>query len=132
MQALTALWSLDGHNFYLLNQYYMVFLRKKQNSVEVKDFLTISLIHSFSKLFAKVLSSRLAPHMNTLVMPNRSVFIRVWAIHDNFIAVHSVTKLLHTCHLMCILHKDGIAKASDTVAWSFLLNMLRQMGFSRH
>jgi hypothetical protein len=58
MQPLTTIWSLDGHSLYLLNQAYMVLLRKKKDAEEIRDYRPISLIHSFSKLFAKLLSSR--------------------------------------------------------------------------
>jgi hypothetical protein len=56
---------------------------------------------------------------------------RVGTSIDKFIAVHFVAKLLHTCHHPCILLKVEVAKAFDTVAWSFLLDMLGHMGFSR-
>jgi hypothetical protein len=130
MQALVGLWSLDGRSFYLLNQAFMIVLRK-ENASEVEHFWSTSLIHSFSKLFAKILSSRLAPHMNALVMPNQSAFSHGRAIHDNFRVVHAAAKLLHTCRHLCTLLKVDIAKAFDTVAWYFLLAMLRHMGFSR-
>jgi hypothetical protein len=40
-----------------INQAYMILLHKKKDVTEVKDYLSISLIHSFSKLVAKVLSA---------------------------------------------------------------------------
>jgi hypothetical protein len=58
MQPLTAIWSLHGRSLYLLNQAYMVLLCKKKDAKEIRDYRPISLIHSFSKLFAKLLSSR--------------------------------------------------------------------------
>jgi hypothetical protein len=73
----------------------MVLFHKKPNASEIRDFRPISRIHCFSKLFAKLLSSRLAPHMHLLVRPNQSAFIRGRAIHDNFRVVQSSTKLLH-------------------------------------
>jgi hypothetical protein len=66
-----------------------------------------------------------------IVKPNQSVFIQGRVIHDNFRAVHSAAKLLHAHRHQCILLKVNIAKAFDTVAWSFLLDMLRHMGLSR-
>jgi hypothetical protein len=54
----------------------MVLLRKRKDAEEIKDFMPISLIQNFSKLFAKVLSSRLATLMPRLVLPNQSVFIQ--------------------------------------------------------
>jgi hypothetical protein len=58
MQPLTAIWSFHGRSLYLLNQAYMVLLCKKKDVEEIRDYRPISLIHSFSKLFAKLLSSR--------------------------------------------------------------------------
>jgi hypothetical protein len=115
MHALAVIWSLDGRSMYLLNQAYMVLLRKKKDAEEIKDFRSISVVHTFSKLFAKLLSSRLAPHMNQLVLPNQSTFIRDRAIHDNFRVVQSSAKLLHVHGISSILLKVDIAKAFDTV-----------------
>ena len=67
--------SLDGRSFYLVNQAYMILLHKKIDAATIGDYRPISLIHSFAKLFTKVLARRLAPHMNGLVMHNQSAFI---------------------------------------------------------
>jgi hypothetical protein len=128
LQALIALWSLDDHSFYLLNQALIILLRKKENATEVTDFWPISLIHSFSNLFAKLLSTRLAPHMKSLVKPNQSAFIHGRVIHDNFKAVQSMVKLLYARRQACILLKVDITKAFDMVAWSFLVELLRHVG----
>jgi hypothetical protein len=128
LQALVAIWSMDTRSLYLLNQAYMVLIRKKKDAEKIKDFRPISLIHCFSKLFAKLLSSRLAPFMNRLVLPNQSTFIRGRAIHNNFQAGQSVAKLLHARCIASILLKVDIAKASDTVNWSFLHDLLCHLG----
>jgi hypothetical protein len=106
MQAFNTLWSLDFHSYYLVKQAYLVLLRKKPEAQEVKDFCPISLIHSFSKLVSKVLSARLAQHMNDLVQPNQSKFIKERAIHDKIYAHRHA----------CILLKVDIAKAFDTIS----------------
>lgn len=87
LRAFHAIWSLDGRSFYLVNQAYMVLLRKKNEVVTIGDYRPISLIHSFAKSFTKVLARRLAPLMNSLVMPNQSAFIRSCIIHENYKAV---------------------------------------------
>jgi hypothetical protein len=131
MQVFAALWSLDTLSLYLLNQAYMILLRKKPDAEEIRDFRPISLIHSFGKLFTKVLATRLAPHMASLVLPNRSAFIRGRVIHDNFRSVQSSIKLLHVRKTPCILLKVVITKAFDTMNWLFLLSLLRHLGFSQ-
>jgi hypothetical protein len=76
VQVFSALWLLDARSLFLLNHAYIVLLRKSPDAEEIKDFCPISLIHSFGKLFTKVLSAHLAPYMASLVLPNQSAFIR--------------------------------------------------------
>jgi hypothetical protein len=131
MNTFHAFWSLDFRSFYLVNQDYITLLRKNNAPVCVKDFRPISLIHSFSKLLTKVLSMRVSPFMSDLVQPNQSAFIKGRAIHDNFRVVQSSVKLLHVRKCSTVLLKFDIAKAFDTVSWSFLLKLLHYDWFSR-
>ena len=115
LRAFHSLWSLDSRSFYLVNQSFMVLLRKKHDAETIGDYRPISLIHSFAKLFTKVLARRLAVHMNNLVKPNQSAFIRTRLIHENYKAVQLTAKLLHRSKVPCSLLKIDIAKAFDTV-----------------
>jgi hypothetical protein len=87
IRAFNALWSLDSRSFHLLNDALMILLRKREDATSLKDYRPISLMHSFSKLFAKCLARRLAPRLKEIVAPNQSAFIRDRSIHDNFRAV---------------------------------------------
>ena len=131
LRAFHALWSLDGRSFYLVNQAYMVLLRKKHAPSGIGDYRPISLIHSFAKLLAKVLARRLGPHMQELVKHNQSAFIQSRLIHENYRAVQLSAKLLHRAKIPSALIKVDIAKAFDTVNWCFLLCLLQHLGFSR-
>jgi len=95
MQAFNALWSLDGRNLHLLNQAFMILLRKKSDAECIGDYRPISLIQSFAKLSTKVLARRLASHMQILVNMNQSAFIKTMLIHENYKAVNSTGKYLH-------------------------------------
>jgi hypothetical protein len=53
------------------------------------------------------------------------------AIHDNFWAVQSSANLRHAQRRPCKLLKIDIAKAFDTVNWSFLHDLLSHMGFPK-
>lgn len=109
----------------------MILLRKKEESEEIKDYHPISLMHSFGKLVTKCLARRLALVLNELVHPSQSAFIQGRSIHDNFRAVQLTCKALHSRKANCILLKIDIAKAFDSVSWSFLLEILQRLGFSR-
>jgi hypothetical protein len=109
----------------------MIVLPKKVDASIVDNYHPISLIHSFSKLFMKVLASRLAPKLHELVAYNQSAFVKGRVIHDNFKAVQLSTKSLHRSKTPSALIKVDIAKAFDTVDWTFLLAILKHMGFSR-
>jgi len=131
MRAFHALWALDGRSLYLKNQAYIVLLKKKEFPAEISDYRPISLIHSFAKLFTKVLATRLAPLMQQLVRPNQSAFIRGRVIHENFRAVQLSAKLLRRNKRPSALMKIDIAKAFDTINWPYLFQLLEHLGFSR-
>jgi hypothetical protein len=122
-----------GHvfKFRLLNTTYISLLSKKMDDVEVKDFRPISLIHSFAKLVAKLMATRLAPLLPSLVSMNQSAFVRGRRIHDNFMLVQQIVKSLHRKKEPHILLKLDISKSFDFVSWSFLLEVLSKMGFGQ-
>lgn len=68
--AFNAFWSLDMRSFHLINEAYMVRLRKKNEAEEIKDYRPISLIHSFGKLITKCLANRLASRVDGMVRHN--------------------------------------------------------------
>jgi hypothetical protein len=108
----------------------MVLLRKKETPASLKDYRPISLIHSFGKLVKKGLAMRLAQFMDGLVRHNQTAFIKGRRIHDHFRSVQLYCRWLHSRQHACILLKIDIAKAFDSVAWPFLLEVLEHMGFS--
>lgn len=131
MHAINAFWSLNYSSFNLLNDAFMILLRKKEDPSVIKDYRPISLIHSFGKLIAKCLANRLAGVLNDLVHHNQSAFIRGRSIHDNFKTVQLTCRLLHQKKSPTVLLKIDIARAFDSVSWPFLLQVLEFLGFSR-
>ena len=126
--AFHSLWTLDFRGFHDLNSATMVLLQKREAPQGLRDYRPISLIHSVGKLFAKTLALRLAPRMVELIRGNQTAFIRGCRIHDRF-RVQLACRFLHSRKSPAVLLKIDLAKAFDTVAWPFLLEILEHMGF---
>lgn len=131
MTAFYAFWSQDARSLHHLNDAFMVLLQKKQHPTQIGDYRPISLIHSFSKLLTKCLANRLATVLDDLIRQNQSAFIKGRCIHDNFRVVRLSCKALHKRKIPSLLLKIDIAKAFDSVCWSFLLEALQHFGFRR-
>jgi len=112
-----------------LNAAYITLIPKKEDAVAAKDFRLISLVHSLVKLLTKILANRLAPLLDSLISANQSAFIRERCIHVNFILVQQTVKVLHRFKVPSLFLKLDIAKAFDSVSWSFLLEVLQHLGF---
>lgn len=122
-------WELDFRSLHSINGALMVLLRKNGQPTSIKDYRPISLIHSVGKFISKGLALRLTPYMTRIVRLNQSAFIRGRLLHDNFRAVQLTCRWLHARRYPTILLKVDLAKAFDTVAWPFLLDVLRHIGF---
>jgi hypothetical protein len=118
------LWLLDARSFHLLNDALMILLRKNLASSHLKYFYPNALIHSFSKLFTKCLVRRLASRLKDMVALNQSAFIKGWAIHKNFRTIQLACRWLHSKNFPSVLIKVYIAKSFDSIAWSFLIEVL--------
>lgn len=67
VDAFNNLFQLDGQAFAELNNAFLVLLPKRQGASEATDYRPISLVHSFTKIFSKVLARGLAPKLVKLV-----------------------------------------------------------------
>ena len=76
-----------------------------------------------------MMANRLAPLLDSMVASNQSAFIRGHCIHDNFMLVQQTIKVLHRRKIASLFLKLDISKAFDSVAWSFLLDILAHLGF---
>ncbi|WVZ79506.1 hypothetical protein U9M48_027078, partial [Paspalum notatum var. saurae] len=110
---------LRTSNLAILNSANIVLIPKKEGAVTVADYRPISLIHSFAKIISKVLALRLAPHMNNLVSPYQSAFIKGRSIHESIFRNKTPALFL----------KLDITKAFDSVRWEYLLTLLEELGF---
>jgi hypothetical protein len=103
---------------------------KKPDALAVSDYRPISLVHSFSKLLSKIMANRLRPKMSHLVSVNQSAFIKTRSLHDNFLLVRQLARKINDRRQKGVLIKLDVSRPFDSISWSFLLEVLRGLGFS--
>jgi hypothetical protein len=131
MAAVAKLAVGDGRGFGKLNRALITLIPKRQDAETVGDYRPISLVHSFAKLFSKLLANRLKPRLAELVSSNQSAFIKGRSLHDNFLLVRQVARRINQRRHRGVLIKLDIARAFDSISWGFLLEVLRQLGFGQ-
>ncbi|KAM0866517.1 hypothetical protein ACQ4PT_042555 [Festuca glaucescens] len=119
----------DGRGFARLNRALITLIPKKPDATEVKDYRPISLVHSFAKLFSKIMANRLRRRLGDVVSTNKSAFVRGRSLHDNFILVRQVARKINQQRQTGVLLKLDLTRAFDSISWSFLFEVLRRMGF---
>lgn len=124
MRAVRAFDAGDDRGFVKLNEVYITLLPKCDRAVDVKDHRPVSMVHSFAKILAKVMSLQLAPSLPKLIGPNQSAFIGGRAISDNFMLVQQSIRSLHRRRVDAVMLKLDMAKAFDSISWPFLLEVL--------
>ena len=95
----------------------------------MKDFRPISLDGSLYKLIAKVLANSLKKVMNGLVNPTQKAFVEGRQILDASLIANEVINSMQKRKERRIFSKLDIDKAYDQITWSFVLKVLKRMGF---
>ena len=78
-----------------INGAQVILIPKVEVAANPKDFRPMSLIHSFAKLFMKVLALRLSGYIDKLISDSQSAFIKGWCIQDHFIYVRGLARNYH-------------------------------------
>jgi hypothetical protein len=114
----------DGRGFARLNRALITLIPKNPDAMEIKDYRPISLVHSFAKLFSKLMENRLRRKLCDVVSTNQSAFIRGRSLHDNFILVRQVARKINQRRQPGVLLKLDLTRAFDSISWSFLFEVL--------
>jgi hypothetical protein len=85
----------DGRGFARLNRALITLIPKKQDATTIGDYRPISLVHSFSKLFSKVVANRLRKRLPDIISANQSAFVKRRCLHDNFLLVRQVARRIN-------------------------------------
>jgi hypothetical protein len=129
MVAINAFWHLDTRDFHSTNDALMVLLPKGQEAHTIRDYRPISLIHLIGKLISKLLAARLAPRIDSIVHHCQFAFFKGCSIDDSFNFVQGSGRLLHVCRKPSLLFREDLTMAFNSIAWSFLIEVLQHDGF---
>jgi retron-type reverse transcriptase len=114
----------------LLNPANIVLLPKKDGAQTIADYRPISIMHSVSKLLAKILANQLAPKMDKLISRSQSAFIMGRSIQDNFQYVRGAANHFQRAKTPMLMLKLDITKTFDNVKWEYLLELMEHIGFA--
>jgi hypothetical protein len=123
--------NLRGNKWHPLNSAHIALIPKKEGAASPNDYRPISLMHSIAKIACKLMASRLEPELKILVSPNQSAFIKSRSIQDNFLYVKNVIKEAHSKKKPMLFLKLDIAKAFDSVHWSYVMEVMKGFGFGQ-
>nr|AAK54295.1 putative reverse transcriptase [Oryza sativa Japonica Group] len=129
LNALAKFCTGNSQNLEKLNTAIVTLIPKKESPTLLKDYRPISLVHSFSKLAAKIMAQRLATKLDVLIPYSQTASIKGRCIHENFVYVKGLVQQFHRQKKAMVLLKLDISKAFDTVSWGFLLSMMEFRGF---
>ena len=131
LEAINQFFHLRGNTWKLLNNAFIVLLPKKGNVDRASDFRPISLMHSVAKILCKIMANRLAPELQHMISASQSAFLKGRSIQDNFLFVQNVIRRAFTRNSPLIFLKLDIAKAFDSVYWSYMLEVSKGFGFEQ-
>ncbi|WMV33011.1 hypothetical protein MTR67_026396 [Solanum verrucosum] len=112
-----------------VNATFISLIPKKKRAIELRDYRPISLISSIYKITSKLLANRLKTVIGKLVSGSQNAFVRGSEISDATLIANEALDWKIKSGEPGLLVKLDIEKAFDKVSWSYLLTILRQMGF---
>eukprot|EP00253_Pinus_taeda_P008234 PITA_08234 len=112
------------------NSTFLALIPKENRPTTFSRFRPISLCNSSYKIFTKIIATRLQPFLPSLISENQGGFLSNRQIHDTITlvqeAIHSSTSRQEKGFVL----KLDLANAFDRVRHSFLLAVLKKMGFN--
>ncbi|GKA08346.1 putative RNA-directed DNA polymerase [Tanacetum coccineum] len=111
------------------NPSFVSLIPKKNDPLSFSDYRPISLIGCIYKVIAKILASRLAKVIGSVIRSNQSAFIEGRQILDGCLVANEIIRTASIENTKLLLFKVDFKRAFDSVNWNFLLDVMRQMGF---
>ncbi|XP_060212032.1 uncharacterized protein LOC132639607 [Lycium barbarum] len=110
----------------------LVLIPKKNNIETFADMRPISLSNFINKVISRVVQDKLEGILPSLISPNQSGFVKGRCIIENVLLTQEfMTDIRLRGKPANVVLKLDMAKAYDRVSWSYLIRVLRKMGFAK-
>ncbi|MCH87170.1 LINE-1 reverse transcriptase like, partial [Trifolium medium] len=96
------------------SSYFVALIPKVNSPFSLGDFRPISLLGCFYKIIAKVLTTRLARVMDSLVASTQSAFLKGRHLVDGVVVVNEIVDLARRTGQSCLILKVDFEKAYDS------------------
>lgn len=111
------------------NSTFLTLIPKVGDPQLVSDYRSINLVSLQYKIISKLLANCLKAMMPTIISYTRSAFIEGRQILDCILVANESVEWAKRSKSKLLLLKIDFAKTFDSVNWSFLDSIMRQMGF---
>ncbi|GKE26600.1 putative RNA-directed DNA polymerase, partial [Tanacetum coccineum] len=111
------------------NPSFIMLVPKINDPLQMSDYCLISLIGCLYKIISKILSTRLAKVIHKLIGANQIAFLAGQQILDGCLIANEIVNYAKSEDSRLLLFKVDFEKAFDSVNWSFLHDIMQQMGF---
>ena len=121
---------LSGRLLKQLNHSAIALIPKTAHASSVGDFRPISCCNVIYKVISKILASRLAATLDSIIDKAQSAFVKGRSMSDNINLAHEIMRGYNRKRISprCVFKID-LKKAYDSVCWEFLSSVLAALDF---